>query len=300
MRRILPALALSALLLIACQASPTPTPDTTQAKTLRLAQSALAEPGYPLHLLPGTATTDIAPRLPVGAEVIGTVVQEGWLGTEIRVVLELPLPPFEAAISVTNALTEAGWSLVFPPVETSSLGPSRVSAILCDGEQTTHYVLAVPAQASGRSEVQIEERQYNQSNQGSQGCGRESSPGPGYDGILPTLKLPFRATWNFAVGMNPKADYWMHTIMSAKEIEQHIAEQLLAAGWQRTGEDSMDTTAWSAWLFTDDQERPWTAALSVTPRQNYNPVATINDFTFTLEALPLGHRWYPPGYPGVP
>ena len=54
----------------------------------------------------------------------------------------------------------------------------------------------------------------------------------------------------------------LETDLDLESVNYHYAAQLKNAGWNRSGEGMAGPQAWNTWTFSDNEDRPWTAAFT--------------------------------------
>lgn len=285
MKTLLALFVTSGFLFIGCQASPNEPPFREAADYARLAERGFAIQGYTARLMPNVAPVEIAPHLAPNVDLIGTIVTEDPTGTTTQVFLDLPLSPLDAARSLTDAFSLAGWYVVGQPAQVESMsnipGKETAFSILCRNTDATLSVLARRLGQSNTSEVDI---LVTKKLQGTGGCVEQTIRESEQNALFPQLQLLSRGQRIGAAGLYPMLRYELFTSASAAVIEEDVANQLQLAGWKQVGKEATTETAWSLWLLIDGEGRTWAATVNIAPS------GRGSSRMLTLQTLPLGHN----------
>jgi hypothetical protein len=242
-----------------------------------LAQAGPAPPGVtlpPVRLLPGALPADlpIAPPLPPGARLIGSVVRPTFFGSPtalgpevgegVEIVIDAPQPPAMVLEFYREALAAQG--LTAPPTVRGfrpggflpSVGITS-AAFFCGGERVPFVeVVALPRQGQP-TDVRVRIQPFPGP------CGASFGPpgpppSPPSDPVPPLEPPPGVTVLPGGGGGSPflrSHGALAQTEMSVAELEAHYARQLTAAGWTRIAGGADGPLAWSVWRVPEEAPR---------------------------------------------
>ncbi len=205
--------------------------------------------------------------LPADAQVLGAHVPVEF---HAQVVIDMSGDPREAVAEIQRLLVAEGWRALQAWRQRGGgfmgggiLEPPA-AVLMCDYRLRRHLNVVGTEGQTGMAEVLLS---YNSDPSSFQPC--EFARGmPGEQpSVFPDLVPPPGMTQGRAGGggrgTSASNDAVLIGDLSAEAVEQHYRAQLVAAGWRIESHTASDSWAWSTWEFTDDQEKVWTALLTV-------------------------------------
>ncbi len=101
--------------------------------------------------------------------------------------------------------------------------------------------------------------------------------------LLPQLTAPENAfvqnRGSSSSGDEINVEAQIKSELSASELAIHYHEQLVNNGWELVGEELATNITWSAWHFTDDQDKSWETIFYIVRKSNVS-----DDYIATLSA----------------
>lgn len=241
-----------------------------------------------MRILSGSLPEDlpIALPLPPDSRLLGSLAMPDTLpdalmgrrkrpvGRSFLIVLDVPSTNVDILAFYHNALAEHGWKPpAFDPTDMytymdrggfrSTPAPSAPSQIFCSGPHGPWLRVTVYDGADGLSDVRI-----HLSTADNGFCAPQRMGPMGYmaiQRIVPVLQAPSGVTM-WGGGGGGSDTQWTtsataETSMSAADLADSFAAQLVGAGWKRRDGGVNGALAWSSWTLIDDGE--WQAMLWV-------------------------------------
>ncbi len=207
--------------------------------------------------------------LPAGAEVLGGHVPAEF---HAQVVLDVPGDPKQAVAEIERLLVAEGWRAVPGPASRRRGGgflgggmlEPPAAVLLCDYRLWRHLNVTGIEGRSGIAELLLS---YNSDPTSFQPCEFTGGMPGEQPSVFPELKPPPGMMQGRAGGggrgTSASNDAVLIGDLSAEAVEQHYRAQLVSAGWRVESYNASGSWAWSTWEFTDNQEKVWTALLTV-------------------------------------
>lgn len=230
----------------------------------RLLSLPSADPSARAQLFPGALPPTLAAPMPlppdgrlIGSAILPARGPGGSASTSI--VVDTLLSPADALTFYQTTLTSQGWTVPAGGFHASGFLPTAPPAVAsyCLGPTGPSLSVVVRPQPSGPNDLRLDLTDSDPYR-----CNPQAAPGPiapPTGGLLPALAPPDGVTIAGSTfggdDANQTASATAQTSLSAADLEQAYAQQLVAAGWTPAGSGGDATFTWSSWTLPGDTPR---------------------------------------------
>ena len=234
-------------------------------------------PSFFIGRLPEDMSVEIP--IPDGTSIVGSRPLGDGPRSEVEVVLDADMTAEQVREAYRCLMTEADWSE--SDRHRGPLGSGFVSSappdvlLFCKGERGPALFVRAREQKDAPTDVRLslitDERRSPCSPKGPEHHGLFESILPALEPPPGTLFLPRSAGGG---DDDVESTAILETDLDLADIGAHYVAQLRSAGWTLTGKGQEGPQAWSAWSFSDEENRPWIGLLVALrlpepPRQHF-------------------------------